>query len=315
VAGVTDWTAAGGHGSDTTLRTSESLANATGSLKPDTSSAPENPKAARHRMAAEADEKRGDALLAVEEFEKAATIDPSEQNEFEWASDLLLHRAISQAETVFRKGAGAYPKSLRMQAGLGAALFAGARYEDAAAQMCKASDLDPTDPNPYLMIGKIAVAAPNPLDCVEPKLARFVQLHPESPTANYLYAMALLKAHPAEAQRLDVAKKSLDKAITVDPKCSGAYLELGILAAAQQDNRSAIHLYKAAIDADPESADAHYRLGVAYDRTGDHANAEREFILHKQIEQKQAAETEAQRKAVKQFLFATPNDRSSASAK
>ncbi len=35
VAGVTDWTAVGGHGSDSTLRTSEALARETLTLKPD----------------------------------------------------------------------------------------------------------------------------------------------------------------------------------------------------------------------------------------------------------------------------------------
>ena len=35
IAGVTDWTAVGGHGSDSTLRTSESLASETRALKPD----------------------------------------------------------------------------------------------------------------------------------------------------------------------------------------------------------------------------------------------------------------------------------------
>ena len=34
VAGVTDWTAVGGHGSDATLRTSEALARETVTLKP-----------------------------------------------------------------------------------------------------------------------------------------------------------------------------------------------------------------------------------------------------------------------------------------
>ncbi len=37
VAGVTDWTAVGGHGSDSTLRTSETLASETLTLKPESS--------------------------------------------------------------------------------------------------------------------------------------------------------------------------------------------------------------------------------------------------------------------------------------
>ena len=45
VAGVTDWTAVGGHGSDATLRTSEALARETTTLKP--TSGPGSPGGAR----------------------------------------------------------------------------------------------------------------------------------------------------------------------------------------------------------------------------------------------------------------------------
>ena len=46
VAGITDWTAAGGHGSDTSLRTSESLSRAAIKLQPDNKSSGSAPGAA-----------------------------------------------------------------------------------------------------------------------------------------------------------------------------------------------------------------------------------------------------------------------------
>jgi hypothetical protein len=51
-------------------------------------------------------------------------------------------------------------------------------------------------------------------------------------------------------------------------------------------------------------AEAHYRLGVAYDRIGELAKAKREFQLHDELKQQQAAEVERERRAVKQFLVA-----------
>ncbi len=324
VAGVTDWTAAGGHGSDTTLRTSESLANAAAGLKPSeavtgsvNTSKEKHESADAFRLAARADERRGDPLLAVQEFEKAATLDPSEQNEFEWASELLLHRAIWEAEKVFRRGAAAYPTSLRMQAGLGAALFAGARYEEAAAQLCKASDLDVAAVSPYVFLGEIAATAPNALSCLKPRLERFVTLHPESAMANYLYGMALLKDRPSEvnAGASDSAKAYLKKAVSLDASCSEAYLQLGVLAATEHDQQAAIELYVKAIKADPNSADAHYRLGVSYDRVGEHGKAEGERALYQQMKQRQAEAVEGQRKAIKQFVFAKPDETTMAPGK
>ena len=106
-------------------------------------------------MAGELDESEGDPLAAVHQFEQAVRLDPSEENYFEWGSELLLHRAILQAQEVFQNGAKAYPKSVRMQTALGTALFAGAHYEEAAQRLCDASDLSPADIETYIFMGKI----------------------------------------------------------------------------------------------------------------------------------------------------------------
>lgn len=391
VAGVTDWTAVGGHGSDATLRTSEALAREAITLKPEASPngaagtsadraeetklraalaaapasfeanhrlgdfylhagkyreaipllqtaakidpanyqnaydlalalqgagefsrareqlrnlPPHADNADLHRLSGDLDEQLGDPLAAVHEYEQAARLDPSEQNYFAWGSELLLHRAVWQAQEVFQKGAEAYPKSARMLAAFGAALFAGALYDQAALELCAASDLNPADPGPYLFLGKIQIAAPEPLPCVEPKLAQFAREQPDNALANYFYAMAIWKrqGQPPDPHDLQQVESLLTRAVTVDNKCSDAYLQLGILNYSQDDFEKAIGLYKRAIAVDPQSGEAHYRLGVAYDRTGDPAKAKEEFQLHDQIEHQQAAAIESQRREVKQFL-------------
>ena len=400
IAGVTDWTAVGGHGSDSTLRTTETLASETRSLKQQgadgatSDSAPrigekvaseaelraavdlaptsfranhelgifylnerryaeaiplleaaykvdptnetnqydlgrayegagDLPRARKRvqeflamrksadllRLAAELDEQLGDPLSAVREYEEAAKLNPSEQNYFEWGSELLLHRAVWQALEVLRRGADAYPRSVRMQTALGTALFAGARYDQAAERLCAASDLNPEDPDAYLFMGKIQMAAPNPLPCVEPRLARFVQQQPGNSEANYLYAMTILKYQEQrpDAKAVEQAKALLTKAVSVDPNCGEGYLELGNLAASERSFETAIDFYEKAIAADPQLADAHYRLGMAYDRTAQPAKAKQEFQLHDQIKQQQAEATEKQRRDVKQFLVVLPS--------
>jgi tetratricopeptide (TPR) repeat protein len=390
VAGVTDWTAVGGHGSDTILRTSESLARETLTLKPEgggssggtsvpnesesklraaLASAPgsfeanhqlgefylhagryreslpplhaayqndsanagneydlalayketgdfsqarehvqkllaHKESADLHRLLGELDEKLGDPLAAVHEDEQAVRLDASEQNYFEWGSELLLHRAVWQAVEVFGNGAKAYPKSARMLAALGTALFAGARYDEAAASLCRASDLNSADTEPYIFLGEIQMAAPTQLPCVEQKLARFVQEQPGNSLANYFYAMAIWKRQqlPADQRELQQVEALLTKAVTIDAKCGDGYLQLGILYSSQRDFEKAISFYKKAIEANPLLGEAHYRLGVAYDRTGEPAKAKQEFQMHDEIEKQQAAAVEEQRREVKQFL-------------
>jgi tetratricopeptide (TPR) repeat protein len=262
-----------------------------------------------HRMEGELDEKLDDPLSAVHEFQQAASEDPSEANYFAWGSELLLHRAVWQAKEVFDKGASLYPQSARMLTARGATLFAGALYDEAALDLCRASDLNPESIEPYLFMGKIEIAAPNPLPCVVTKLERFNKLQPTNSLANYYYAMALLKQQgdPPDSQIKERVKDLLTKAVTRDQKCADAYLELGNLSAGDKQWERAIDYYLNAIQADPELNDAHYRLGVAYQRAGEKAKATEQFQLHDSIARAQAAEIQRQREAVKQFLVVLPD--------
>jgi len=258
-----------------------------------------------HGLLGSLNEKLGDPLHAVQEYEQAARLDPSEQNYFEWGSELLLHRAVAPATEVFTKGAELHTGSVRMLAGLGAALYAGGYYEQAAGRLCAASDLDPANPTPYLFLGRMEESAPAPLKCVEQKMARFVQTQPANALAYYYYAMALQKrakdsGNPAIA---DPAESLLKKALAIDPKLGPAYLQLGTLYFGRNDYTQAISHYQKAIEATPELSEAHYRLGVAYQRTGNQAKAQQEFQAHQQLEKSETAAIERQRRAVRQFLI------------
>jgi tetratricopeptide (TPR) repeat protein len=327
VAGVTDWTAVGGHGSDASLRTSEALTRETLTLRPQgTASSAATPASSTadleqargrlkqllaqkenadlHRQLGEVDEKLGDPLGAVHEYEQAVRLDPSEQDYFDWGSELLLHRAVWQAAEVFSNGAKAYPNSARMLAALGTALFASARYDEAAQRLCEASDLEPADPEPYLFLGKIEMAAPSPLLCAEEKLARLASLQPGNALASYYYAMAIWKRQPIQPdpQDMERIKALLTNVLKIDKKYSDAYLQLGSLYFSRREYNKAVDYYKQAIAANPQLGEAYYRLGVAYDRLGETDNAKQEFLLHDQIEKAQADAIERQRREIKQFL-------------
>jgi tetratricopeptide (TPR) repeat protein len=327
VAGITDWTAAGGHGSDVSLRTSEALAKETHGLAGKTSKEAPTGKATDsddlvrrrdqlrkmlanadradlHRQLGDVEEQMNDPLTAVHEYELAAELDPSEQNYFAWAAELLLHRAIQPAVEVFTKGATAYPGSERMLAGLGAAIYAAGLYAQAAERLCAASDLNPNDVTPYLFLGKMVQAASQPLPCSEEKLARFLRDQPESAFASYYYALALWKrAEPAE--RVATAKRVaslLKKSVSIDPKFAEAYLQLGIVYAALGETTRAAAAYETARDADPNLAEAHFRLGQIYKTLGQPSKAHQEFEAYERVQNTKAAAIEKQRREIQQFV-------------
>jgi len=142
------------------------------------------------------------------------------------------------------------------------------------------------------------------LPCVEQKLARFLQKQPDSPLANYLYAMAVWKRQKLQPDPLALQQVEtlLTKAVKIDRNCVDAYLQLGILYSSQHNYEKAIGFYTKAIELDTQSGEAHYRLGVAYDRTGEPTKAKAEFLLHDEIEKQNAAAVERQRREIKQFL-------------
>jgi len=267
------------------------------------------PTAELHRFKAEMDEEAGDPLSAARELQRAVSEDPSEDNFFAWGSELLIHRAVWQSKEVFDQGVKLHPQSARMLTARGAALFAGALYDEAALDLCRASDLNPEIVEPYLFMGKIEMAAPNPLPCVVAKLERFAKIQPGNALASYFYAMALWKqqGRAADSQTMDRVRELLTRAVTVDPKCASARLELGNLSAGKKQWEQAIDQYLDAIQADPQLNEAHYRLGVAYQRVGDQAKATEQFQLHDKIAREQAAEIQRQREDVKQFLVVLPD--------
>ena len=71
--------------------------------------------------------------------------------------------------------------------------------------------------------------------------------------------------------------------------------------------QKAIVFYLKAIDANAQLSEAHYRLGVAYDRIGNSVQAKQEFQLHEELDAQQAAEREQERREVKQFQVVLEN--------
>ncbi|MDE3200308.1 MAG: tetratricopeptide repeat protein [Acidobacteriota bacterium] len=392
IAGVTDWTAAGGHGSDAVLRASEAITRQALSYKPEDRAqsdaaeeaslraaarkAPDNFDAQRklgqfylrsaqfaqaadtlkaayrihpedkeneadlaraclgvgdvdearthanhlmsegsqadaHRIEGEIAEQQGDPVRAVAEFQKAVELKPSEENYFAWGSELLVHRAIWQAKSVFEQATGLYPHSARLMTALGATLFAGALYDDAAYKLCSASDMNPNDVESYDLLGKIEIASPNPLPCVRTRLDRYLKVRPQSAMANYYVAMAIWKAGGGQAAKeptLAQVQALLEHALSLDDSCAECWLQLGNIASARHDYPTAVADYQKAISRDAKMSDAHYRLAVAYDRLGRRDDARAQFALHDELAKESAAEVQQQRLQIKQFIVELPKN-------
>jgi tetratricopeptide (TPR) repeat protein len=307
VAGVSDPSNLGGHGSDTVLRTKETLAKETASLNRDAAVQPKKNSdtedvANTHARLAEAAESDGRPLDAVREYQRAADLQPNEAHLFGWGADLLLHRAFEPAIEVFTKGHKLYPDSVRMLLGLSVATYDQGAMEQGKRLLLEACDLNPADPTPYLFLGTILQT-----EKIEPpgwaeRFKRFAELHSENALAHYYYAVALSKYETAPKSST-IIESELKRAVEIDPQLGNAYTQLGILCVQREDYSGAISFFQKAIQTTPLADEAHYRLAQVYRQRGETEKARKEIELFKQISEQRKSEAERERYKIQQFVY------------
>jgi len=264
-----------------------------------------NDTAELHRLLGEADEVLGEPTLALQEYQHAAHMDPNETNIFDWGNELLLHDTIEPALEVFKHGVALYPDSQRMYIGLGIAYYSRSLYDDAIQALCHASDLNPSDPRPHLLLARMYNVSAGQTDEVAKRMKRFMETKPDSALAYYCYALSCWKGVRGSGRGVDLGKVEalLRKSISLDPQLEDAHLQLGVLLHDQQRDQEAVAEFQAAIRFKPDDPDAHYLLAQAYLRTGDKDRSQEEFQLYDKLHKQQVNETEKQQHEIQHFVF------------
>lgn len=236
-------------------------------------------KAELHNLLGEIEEREGHVQQSAEQYEIAARMDPSENNLFDLANELLLHRGYQPALKVLDFATQKYQQSARLRVALGVAHYSLGQYDQALDSLCKAVDLDPKDTRALDFLGKMYDIAPDKAEEVTNRLARFVREYPDSAAANYYYALSLRRrtaqSHSPDADR--EAGDLLRKAVELKPDWADPHYQLGLLYEDQSLPDEAIREYQIAVRLQPNLATAHYRLAQLYRKKGQHQLAQSEF--------------------------------------
>jgi tetratricopeptide (TPR) repeat protein len=259
-----------------------------------------------HNLLGEVEEKDGKFVAAANEYELAAHLDPSESNLFDWGSELLLHRTLDPAITIFEKAAERYPNSPRVAIGLGIAYYSRGNYDDAVKSLLHAADLSPADPRAYPFLSRAYDSSPGQAEEVIARFRRFAEQQPSNGRAQYYYAMSLWKGKRSQDASLDLTQISglLKKSVALDPSLAEAHLQLGNLYSEQRKYAESIPEYQRALELNSDLADAHYRLGQAYVRTGDKDRAQEQIQIYQKLREQHLADLDKQRAEVRQFVYA-----------
>jgi tetratricopeptide (TPR) repeat protein len=251
------------------------------------------------------DEKDGKYVEAAKDYEAAAHLDPSEDNIFNWGSEMLLHRTYEPAIAIFQEGTRRFPKSPRMFIGLGLAYYSRGKYDDAIPVLLTAADLNPADPRCYVFLSKAYNSSPLQADDVIKRFRRYSELQPGNALAQYYYAVSLWKGRRVSDPNADLGavESLLQKAISLDDSLAEAHVQLGNLYADQHNYEKSIPQYVRALELDQNLSDAHYRLGTDYVHVGQKENAEKEFAIYQKLRAAHLAEVEKERAEVQQFVY------------
>lgn len=262
-----------------------------------------------HNLLGEIEEKDGQFVTAANEFELAAHADPSESNLFDWGSELLIHRTLAPAVEVFQQAAARYPTSPRLAIGLGMALYALGKYDEAIAALLKAADLNPGDPRCYVFLSHAYDSSPSQADEVLQRFRRFAELQPTNALAQFYYAMSLWKGRRAQDAGVDLneIEALLKKSLALDPQLAEAHLQLGNLYFDQKKYPAAIPEFTRALELNANLTDAHYRLGLAYTRTGEKERGQAELALYQKVNEQHLNDLEKQRAEIRQFVYSAKN--------
>jgi len=265
-----------------------------------------------HNLLAEVEEKEGKFVAAANEYEVAAHLDPSEGNLFDWGSELLLHRTLDPAITIFEKAAERYPNSPRIAIGLGIAYYSRGNYDDAVKSLLHAADLSPADPRVYPFLSRAYDSSPSQAAEVIARFRRFAEQQPKNGRAQYYYAMSLWKGKRLQDSNLDLAQIDalLKRAIALDPSLAEAHLQLGNLYSDQHKYPDAIPEYQRALEINFDLSDAHYRLGQAYVHTGEKDKAQEQLQAYQKLREQHLADLDKQRAEVRQFVYAAKDAQS-----
>jgi tetratricopeptide (TPR) repeat protein len=258
-----------------------------------------------HNLLAQIEERDGNFIAAVNEFQTAAHLDPSESNLFDWGGELLVHRTLDPAVEVYRQATERYPNSPRLMVGLGMAYYARGNYDDAVKAFLRGADLDPSDARCYRFLSRAYDSSPSQAAEVIERFRRYAELQPKNGLALYYYAMSLWKGKRVQDPAFDPKPidELLRRAIAADPNLAEAHLQLGNLTADQGKFAAAIPDYQRALELNSALADAHYRLGQAYVRTSQKDKAQEQFQVYQQLRAQHLADLDKQRADIRQFVY------------
>jgi tetratricopeptide (TPR) repeat protein len=266
------------------------------------------PSAAMFETLGGLQEEAGKYVDAVQSYQRAVDLDPSnEEYYFDLGLEYLSHFTFGPAREVYEIGTTKFPHVSRQFLGLAFSHYAVREYPQAADAFTKAIEIDPESPAAQQAWNTVLTfLSPKDWDALLPRLSRLQVAYPHSAALAFCYGAALFRYEHAKGPdaNLGVAQKLLEKAIELQPQFPPAHLELGGIYASQKEMQKAVDQYLIAVQQDPKSDIAHYRLGQVYREMNKLELATQELGRYQELSRIHQEELKRSRSAIQQFILA-----------
>ena len=234
-------------------------------------------RAELHSLLGKAEAAQKNYKAAAIEYQKAAEMEPTEANIFDFGTS-LFHLDHNSAITILRYGVQKYPQSVELHVALGSVLYADGKSLEGAELLCDAEELNPSDPHPMEILAATEIVPPT----LAPRVTSlFAALHRKYETDGLiLFDYTMVQSGRWSNDRDAVPPhfvESLKVALRLNPQLPQAYYQLSLISAQQRNYQEEIQFLKKAISLDPGKDEYHYRLAFAYRMSGDEAKFREEL--------------------------------------
>jgi tetratricopeptide (TPR) repeat protein len=218
---------------------------------------------------------------AIAEYKLAANLDAGDQNLFESGIGLIDIGSSDEAKKMFAFAVVKHPKSANLWLGLGIAEYLLQQKADAIQSLLRAVDIDPEYLPPYSLLANLSGTSSEADTRIAHSLTHLIALHPDHAEAHYDYALALWKRYKRtpNAQATAEIEAQLKVAISQDSQDADAHYMLGVIYADTGDYTDAAEELSQSVELNPDNAESHYRLALAYRSMKEAGLADRQFKI------------------------------------
>ncbi len=244
-------------------------------------------------------------LEAVQHFQRAVELEPSERHLFALGYEFLSHWNWETAQQVFERGLEPFPQSWRLWLGLGAAQLGQNENENAARAFLEAIKISP-QPLAYHLLSVTFDEAGQQREAVRAAFESYYASNPDDPWARYYRALTIFRTNSGESETVGHLQQTLNELAETaaqHPDFFEALYLLGEAYSDQQDWPRAVAALEKAVAARPDDVQARYKLGLALQRLGRTEEAKLQLEQYQNLKQQLDQVMNERMSATKRFII------------